>query len=189
MMVIAIAAVAQPTVTLLTFESYTFDESFNTDYGKAKVKGAFQWGGGFEFGVDDYMAIELIYQRQDADIIYNELGSQYTGTAGINYIMLGGTRYQPLNDMISGFGTLDVGAMWTEPDASLQSESVTKFSVGGRLGLRITASEKVSLRLHAQLFSPVQWGGLYFGTGGAGVSTGSSIFQFNLGGSVNFRLK
>ena len=189
MVSVVTVTLAQPAVTLLTFGGYTFDESFSTEFGKAKVKGGFQWGGGFEFGVDDYMAIELIYMRQDADVIYNQLITQYTGKAGLNYIMLGGTRYQPLNDMISGFGTLDLGAMWTEPSSQLQTESVTKFAIGGRLGIRITATEKVSLRLHAQLLSPVQWGGLYFGTGGVGVSTGSSILQFNLGGSVNIRLK
>ena len=41
--------------------------------------------------------------------------------------------------------------------------------------------------------SPVQGagGGFYFGTGGAGagVSTYSTIYQFNVGGSINFRLK
>jgi hypothetical protein len=55
------------------------------------------------------------------------------------------------------------------------------------------ASEKVSLRIHGQLLSPVQWagGGFYFGTGGsgAGVTTGSTIYQFNVGGSLNYKLR
>jgi hypothetical protein len=108
-------------------------------------------------------------------------------------MLLGGTKYAPLNDKISGFGTFYLGVAWSNPDESLQSESVTKFALGGRLGVRIMVSEKVSLRVHGQLLSPVQWagGGFYFGTGGsgAGVSTGSTIYQFNLGGSLNYRLK
>jgi opacity protein-like surface antigen len=185
---------AQPTVTLLTFESYTFADKFDTEYGGGKIQDGFQWGAGLEIGVTKTTAIELIYQRLDTDVAYTgEFNQQYTGTAGINYALLGGTRYAPLNDKIAGFGTLDLGVGWMTPGASLDSESVTKFSWGGRLGLRIQANEKVSLRLHAQLLSPVQWagGGFYFGTGGsgAGVSTGSTIYQFNLGGSLNYRIK
>ena len=184
---------AQPTITLLTFESYTFADKFDTQYGSGKIQDGFQWGGGLEFGLAETAAVELIYQNIKTNVSYQGFDDRFSGKVGINYILLGGTKYAPLNDKISGFGTLDLGVAWSNPDASLESESVTKFAIGGRLGIRISASEKVSLRLHAQLLSPVQWagGGFYFGTGGsgAGVSTGSTIYQFNLGGSLNFRLK
>jgi hypothetical protein len=61
------------------------------------------------------------------------------------------------------------------------------------LGLSIPTSEKFSLRLKTQLLSPVEWlgYGFYFGTGGNGasVTTGSTIYQFNLYRSLNFILK
>lgn len=197
-LVLATAVWAQPTVTLLTFESYTFADKFDTEYGTGKIQDGFQWGGGLEFGLSDEMAVELIYQNLKTTAYYDgyyNLGNsqRYNGNIGINYVLVGGTRYAPLNDKVSGFGTFDLGVAWSSPDESLQSESVTKFALGGRLGVRIMVSEKVSLRLHGQLLSPVQWagGGFYFGTGGsgAGVTTGSTIYQFNLGGSLNFRLK
>lgn len=190
-----ITAWAQPSVTLLTFGGHTFPDRFRTQTGNGRIQDGFQWGGGFEFGLSDEMAIELIYQNIKTDAFYQGFQQQqrFDGKVGINYLMAGGTRYFLLNDIVSGFGTLDVGAAWSNPDESLQSESITRFAVGGRLGVRITASERVSLRLHAQLLSPVQWigGGFFFGTGGsgAGISTGSTIYQFNLGGSVNFKLK
>lgn len=194
----SMVAWTQPSITLLTFEGYTFADKFDTQYGSGKVQDGFQWGGGLEFGLSDEMAVELIYQRMDAGAYYDGYWSQgpsqrLNGTVGINYLMLGGTRYAPLNEKIAGFGSLDVGVGWFEPSESLESGNITKFSWGGRLGVRFMASEKVSLRIHAQLMSPVQWagGGFYFGTGGSGVgvSTGSTIYQFNLGGSLNFRLK
>lgn len=192
-MLVTIAAWAQPTVTLLTFESYTFADKFDTQYGTGKIQDGFQWGAGLEFGLSETAAVELIYQNLKTDVYYQGFDRRYDGNVGINYAMLGGTRYLPVNDKISGFGSGDLGVAWSNPDSSLDSESVTKFAIGGRLGVRIMASEKVSLRLHAQLLSPVQWagGGFYFGTGGggAGVSTGSTIWQFNLGGSLNFRIK
>jgi len=194
LIILGTAAWAQPTITLMTFESYTFADKFNTQFGTGKIQDGFQWGGGLEFGLSDVAAVELIYQRLDTDASYDAgVSTRLSGQVGINYIMLGGTRYAPLNDRIAGFGTLNMGVGWMETSETLESGTPTKFSIGGRLGLRIMASEKVSLRIHTQLFSPVQWagGGLYFGTGGAGagVSTGSTIWQFNLGGSVNFRLK
>lgn len=193
LIVLATAAWAQPTITLMTFESYTFADKFDTEYGSGKIQDGFQWGGGLEFGLAETAAVELIYQNLKADVSYQGFDNRYEGNVGINYVMLGGTKYAPFSDKVSGFATGDLGVAWSNPDASLQSESVTKFAIGGRLGVRIMASEKVSLRLHAQLFSPVQWagGGFYFGTGGsgAGVSTGSTIWQFNLGGSLNYRLK
>jgi hypothetical protein len=184
---------AQPSVTLLTFESYTFSDKFSTEYGEGKIGDGFQWGGGLEFGLKETAAVELIYQTMKTTATYRALSSTPTGSVNVNYAMLGGTKYMPLNDVISGFGSVDAGVGWFNASESLQSANSTKFSIGGRLGLRIQTSEKVSIRLHGQVLSPVQWagGGFYFGTGGAGtgVSTGSTIWQWNLGGSVNIRVK
>lgn len=185
-------------ITLLTFESYTFADKFLTEYGDGKFGDGFQWGAGLEFEIQPGSAIELIYQRMDADVSYDGYDSgsyeRYNGTVGLNYIMLGVTGYRPVNDKVSGFGSFDMGVGFTSNvEETLYSNNVTKFALGGRLGVRIAPSDKISVRLHAQLMSPVQWfgGGFYFGTGGggAGVSTGTTIFQFNLGGSVNYRIK
>jgi hypothetical protein len=190
---LATAAWAQPTITLMTFESYTFSDKFDTEYGTGKIQDGFQWGGGLEFGLAETVAVELIYQNLKTDVYYQGFDNRYDGNMGINYVMLGGTKYAPLNDKIAGFGTVDLGVAWNNPDTKLNVESVTKFAVGFRLGARFMVSEKVSLRIHGQLFSPVQWAGagVFIGTGGsgAGVTTGSTIYQFNLGGSLNYRLK
>jgi hypothetical protein len=193
LVILAISVWAQPSITLLTFESYTFADQFDTEYGTGKIEDGFQWGGGLEFGLSETMAVELIYQNLKTDAYYQGFDGRYDGNIGINYVMLGGTRYAPLNDKVSGFGTIDMGVAWSNPDTDLDIENATKFAIGFRLGARIMASEKVSLRIHGQVFSPVQWagGGVFFGTGGsgAGVTTGSTIWQFNLGGSLNYRLK
>lgn len=190
---LALASWAQPSITLLTFESYTFSDKFDTEYGTGKIQDGFQWGGGLEFGFAETVALELIYQNIKTDVFYQGFDQRYEGNVGINYVLLGATKYAPVNDKISGFGTFNAGVAWSNPDESLQSESVTKLALGARLGVRIMASEKISLRIHGQVLSPVQWagGGFYFGTGGsgAGVSTGSTIWQFNVGGSLNYRLK
>jgi hypothetical protein len=183
----------EKTVTLLTFGGYTFKDKI--DFGSGyygEIGDGFQYGAGFEVGLSDENAVEIIYQRMDPKTFVQGLNQRETGEIGINYIMLGGTRYAPINEKLAGFATLDAGVGFLSPkETSL--DGVTKFAWGLRLGLRMMTSEKVSLRIHAQLMSPVQGagGGFYLGTGGAGagVSTYSSIYQFNFGASVNFRLK
>lgn len=193
MIVACVIAYAQPTVTLLTFGGYTFQDRIDFSNGYGEIGDGFQWGGGFEVGLSDYNAVELIYQRMDPQtFVQGPLNQRETAEIGINYIMIGGTRYAPLNEKIAGFASVDAGLGFLSPKES-SYDGVTKFAWGLRLGVRIMASEKVSLRLHGQLMSPVQGagGGFYLGTGGAGVgvSTYSTIYQFNLGGSLNFRLK
>ena len=100
---------AQPSVTLLTFESYTFPDKFDTEYGPAKVMDGFQWGGRLEFGLSEENAIELIYQHLDMTLTIRDLIVVMTDLLGINYILVGGTRYMPVNEKISGFGTMDLG--------------------------------------------------------------------------------
>lgn len=185
---------AQPTVTLLTFESYSFSDRVVTSDGyEGEIGDGFQWGGGLEFGLKETMAVELIYQRLETQGYINYPLSRDQGKVAVNYFMLGGTRYMPVNDKISGFGTVDLGlGVLGSPDNS-SDDNTEKFAWGLRLGVRIAASEKVSLRLHGQLMSAVQavGGGLYFGTGGAGagISGYSTFYQFNLGGSLNYRLR
>ncbi len=185
-------------VTLLTFESYTFADKVEFPYGYGKIYDGFQWGVGLEIGLSEYNAIEIIYQNLVADVYVEDYyfsvinPDTYYGEATFNYILVGGTRYLPVNDVLSGFGSLDIGMTIASPNGD-QFDSVTKFTWAGRLGLRVKGSGRLSFRVHAQITNPVQafGGGLYFGTGGAGagVSTYSTIWQFNLGGSVNLQLR
>ncbi len=185
---------AQPTVTLLTFESYSFSDKVVTSDGyNGKIGDGFQWGGGLEFGLKETMAVELIYQRLETKGYIQYPLSRDEGNVAVNYFMIGGTRYMPVNEKISGFGTVDLGLGVLGSTDNSSDNNAEKFAWGLRLGVRIAASEKVSLRLHGQLMSAVQavGGGVYFGTGGAGAGiTGySTFYQFNLGGSLNYRLK
>ena len=69
----SMAAFAQPTVTLMTFESYTFADNFDTEYGTGRIGDGFQWGGGLEFGLNETSAVELIYQTMNTTASYQGL--------------------------------------------------------------------------------------------------------------------
>ncbi len=92
-----------------------------------------------------------------------------------------------------GFGGMGLGVAFIDskdPLHQVDSNSSTAFAWQLRGGVIIWGSEKIGIKLQAQLQSAVQsvGGGVYFGTGGAGagVSTYSSLLQFGLGGGLVF---
>ena len=195
---LAVAAPASAQVLRLNlYGGYTFRDRFPLGgaYGgftwqEGAINESAHFGGGLEFEVRPNKAIEIYYQMQPTTGYVQTSLDRYTTDVTANYLMLGGLGYAPFNDNLKGFGGLLVGAGWATSDAG----SSTKFAWGGRLGLMISPSERVGVRLGAQLLSPVQGasGGLYVGAGtggvstGAGVSTYSTIYQFGFFGGLAF---
>ena len=202
---LCVSAFGQGKIKLNAYGAYVFDDKFDTyytsnQYIEGTIKGGFQWGAGLEFALHDDYGLELVYYRQDTDlpITYDGFGSglgSSTVDLGINYIMAGGKRYMnTMNEKIQPYGGLLAGMVIfenKEPQGD-EDDSYVKFAWGLRLGVNIWATEKVAVKLQAQLLSAVQGagGGLYLGTGGAGagVSTYSTIYQFGLGGGLCFKL-
>jgi hypothetical protein len=185
------------------YAMYAFDDAVDsyystTSYFNTTIKGGLVWGAGLEYVVHESNGIELLYMRQDtkAPTKYYQGGDKSSDfDIGINYIMLGFNRYQRFeNQKVEGFGGLGLGvgifditkpANGANPGAK---QSSTKFAWSLKLGVNIYASEKFGIKLQTGLLSAVQsvGGGLYFGTGGAGagVSTYSSMLQFQIGGGI-----
>jgi hypothetical protein len=184
------------------YGGYVFDDKISSYYSDiiyfdGKVKGGFQWGAGLEYLIRSEYGVELLYYRQDthAPINYQTLfeGGVENVDLGVNYIMLGGNRHKAFGDgNVDGYGGLLAGVGIVSGETSRFSETLTKFAWGIRLGCNIWAGEKVGVKLQAQLLSIAQGagGGVYFGTGGAGVgvSTYSTIYQFGFSGGLVFKL-
>ena len=201
--VMSIKAQGGEGVYLNGYALYAFDDSFDSYYSggryyEAKIKGGLQWGAGVEYRVQPETGVELLYLRQDtnAPTSYFALEQKFTDfDLGINYIMVGGNRHMPIGTgNVEGDFGLMVGmiiADLNDPNSSY-SDTATKFAWGLRGGVTVWATEKVGIKLQAQLLSAVQsmGGGFYFGTGGAGagLSSYSTIYQFGLGGGLAFNL-
>lgn len=185
------------------YGNYVFDdhvESYYSDnsYFNGTVKGGFLWGVGLQFNLRDNYGLELLYMRQDtkANLDYYSDGAQKTDfDLSMNYVMLGGVKsiHRP-GAKAEPYGGLMLGANFitVKNPENNKSDNSTKFAWGLRGGVNVWASDKVGIKLQAQLISSVQGagGGLYFGTGGvgAGVSTYSSVLQFGLGGGLTFKI-
>jgi hypothetical protein len=186
------------------YSGYVFDDNSidayasNTNYYSGAIKGGYQWGGGLEYMASETKGIEIKYLRQDADApmdYYNVIKQHKDFELAINYILLGGSNYfKTGNDKVEPYAGFGVGAAIINvknPSPNTDS-SLTKFAWNLKLGTNIWLNEKIGLKLQAQLLSAVQsvGGSVYFGTGGsgAGVSSYSSMLQFELGGGLVFKL-
>jgi hypothetical protein len=203
LMFCTVRAISQhkPEVRLNVYAGYVFDdhvESYysNTSYYNGTVKGALKWGGGLEYMVHPAVGIELSYllESTTAPTTYYETSEKSRDfDIDISYLMLGGIRYFPMNTSVESYFGFDLGAGFvnvSNPTTGTKSSS-TKFAWEIKGGANIWTSEKVGIKLQANLVSLAQaaGGGIYFGTGGVspGLSAYSSILQFSLGGGLVFR--
>ncbi len=178
-------------VELTPIAGYTFPERFDVNQGEARVSGGFTYGGILTFDINDNYGVELIYTRQDADA---EVNSFYlverNVPVSVNYIQAGGARYFPVNAMTRFFAGLNLGAAGLVPKE--EYEQGWLFAVGLKGGVKYYFTDRVGLRVQANMQMPVQWAGagFFIGTGGSGVTvdTFSTIFQFSFTGGLVFKL-
>jgi len=185
------------------FAGYVFDDHVDsyyssTSYFEGTIKGGFRWGGGLEYMVNPAYGVNLIYLTQSTTAPLNyydnnpPVGVKFQELdLTTHWIMLGGCRYMR-KDKFEPYGGFEIGMVISNAeDKRGNSASNTNFAWGVKLGTNIFFSEKVGLKIQADLRSATQaaGGGIYFGTGGvgAGVSSYSTIYQFGLGGGLVFR--
>jgi len=190
-------------IRLNLFSAYVFDDNVDsyyssTSYYSGTINGGFEWGAGLEYMAMETKGIEIKYLRRDctAPMIYYNNGEQSkTLDLALNYILLGGNNYFQTGGKVEPYAGMAIGVGIVtlknpEPDSDLNN--ITKFAWDLKIGTNIWASEKVGIKLQANLQSMVQsvGGGFYFGTGGggAGISTYSTMYQWVLGGGLTFKL-
>lgn len=187
------------------YGNYVFDdrvESYNTstNYFQGTIEGGLLWGAGIEVQVHDLYAIEVLYLRQDtkAPVHFYDINSfsekNATLDVGIDWIMSGGMRaLTPEKTKIEPYAgcLLGVALIKAENPEKNSTANATKFAWGLRVGSNFWFTDRLAIKVHANLLSAVQasGGSLYFGTGGAGTTvTGySSMTQFSLGGGLVFQ--
>ncbi|PZX51926.1 outer membrane beta-barrel protein [Algoriphagus chordae] len=190
-----------------TYAGYVFKDRVdsyysNSSYFDGQIQDGLRWGAGIEYHIPNRGAIEIQYLRQDTNAptryqdggIFNGQIQNTDFDVAINWLMLNGTRYFPINDLIEPFGGMGIGMgifNIGNPDTG-KDNTGTKFAWNIRGGSNFWVADNIAIRLQASLFSATQafGGGLYFGTGGygGGLSSYSSMYQFGLEGGLVFRL-
>ncbi|MDI1323047.1 MAG: porin family protein [Algoriphagus sp.] len=191
-------------IRLNTYAGYVFADKVDSYYSSSsyyegKIQENLRWGLGIEYKLDANKAFELQYLRQDTQVPLTYLDSDFGGNVkstefdlAMNWIMLNGTNYIKVNETVEPFigGGIGMAIFNVENPDTGYSDGGTKFAWAIRGGSNFWVSEKVAIRIQANLMSAVQsvGGGIYFGTGGggAGVSTYSTMYQFGFEGGLVF---
>ena len=97
-------------------------------------------------------------------------------------------------DFIKGFASIEMTVPFGADEASgseyrpiLQPKS-TKFEFGFTGGAKYFFTDRIGIRLQAQLLIPIEWGGVYYSSGGSVFTTGGSLLQLNFTGGLIVRL-
>ncbi len=203
LVIASVFASAQSKVRLNLYGSYVFDDGFDVhndvnNYFSGKIKAGAQWGGGIEYLPNDYYSVELLYLNKSSDAPADfkfGLGQQPNHeifNVGLNYILLAFNGLKKTSGKVEGYGSLLAGVMFTDVEATLKggSGSNTDFSWGGRVGVNIWASQKIGIKLQAQILTSAKatggdtywsyWGPVY-------LNTYTALWQFGLGGGLTFK--
>ena len=193
-------AQSQGDMGLNLYGGYTFQDRISSDISYVEIQDAFQYGAGLEFYVRKTKSIELKYLRMDTNtpIFAPSLTAPFNvkqanvgnDSSAINYVLIGGNNYfETGNSSVIPFAGLDLGVGWVSGDQS----SNVKFAWDIKAGVKIKASETVSVKLHAyfQTIWATYGSDVYYYPyyGYYSYPSDASLYQFGLGGAVSFDFK
>lgn len=187
------------TVEIIPSYGYQFGSKLN--YGAnnyIKIQDSDQWGVSLGYEAVEDVMVELSYTHQGStvrvrDFFLNIPTEERLADISGDWIMVGGTKYFP-NGNIRPFVGGALGMVIITPSnenreiTSLSYSSNTNFAFSFKGGVNFMFSEHVGINLQGNLMFPVNWGGFYVGTGGAGVSVSSTTIIGGISGGLVFRI-
>lgn len=182
-------------VEITPITGYTFPASYRITSGTARLGDGQNWGGNLGFSIRDNMEIELSYNYMATRATASSplISNRVDVRTQVHYAMIGANRLFPASDAITLFAGMKLGTgTLAFPDR--EYNNVTKFSWGIQGGMKYFATERIGIRMQANLMMPVvaAGGSLWWSPGGGtavGVSTWSPIVQFGFTGGMIFRLR
>lgn len=191
---VGILETSAQSVEITPFTGYTFDHSFPIRGGRATLGGGQTVGGLLGFKLSDLTEIEVLYSWQSGNSVARStaIQSNVNTVTNANYILIGGNKLFPLNSQMTLFSGLKAGAgIVAFPNGDYRD--ISRFTVGLNGGMKYFFTEKVGVRVQANLMMPVSNAGanLWWSPGSGtqvGVNGWSSVIQFGFTGGLVFRL-
>lgn len=165
---------------------FQFGGKMDVRDGELKVEESGNYGIILDYRLGANAQIEFYWLRQDSEIKLKEFFGVERFKAAVEYWQIGILRTFKL-DKVTPFSGFTFGLVNLRPkNVDLSNE--IRFAVALKGGVKYFFSEKVGLRLQAELLLPIQWVGasLFCGTGGCstGASAGTTILQGALNGGI-----
>lgn len=182
-------------IEITPMTGYTFAAGFPISGGRAQLGDGQNWGGFLGFGLNDFTEIEISYSYLSARATANSRNLQLdvNTQAQMHYAMIGGNRLFPVSEKATLFtgGKLGTGTL-AFPNGDYRN--ITRFSVGFQGGVKVYPSDRIGLRVQANLMFPILSSGasLWWSPGGGtavGISGWSPLVQFGFTGGLIFRLQ
>jgi len=179
--------------------SYGYQFGTKLSYGPSYVKmeGSSQFGINLGVELQTGMMLDLSYYNMSSEVRIKDFiiapFEERLTDVNLDWFFIGATRYLksgPLKPFVGGgLGLVIVSPKNENRDlvnGSFSSE--TRFAFSIKTGINYMFSDVIGINLQGNLFLPVNYGGFYVGTGGAGISTGSTLIFGGFSGGLVFRL-
>lgn len=169
--------------------------SYGSNYVKMEDSGQFGINLGFELQIG--MMLDLSYYNMNSEVRIRDVivapFEQRLADLNLDWFLVGATRYLqsgPLKPFVGGgLGLVIISPKNENLDIVNSSfSSETRFAFSFKAGVNYMFSDVIGINLQGNLFFPVNYGGFYVGSGGAGISTGSTVIFGGFSGGLIFRL-
>jgi hypothetical protein len=166
----------------------SYDVRYRDLYGSLDIKNSSVWGIALDVNLRPGKQLELLYHRQDSDLIFKEQGSwEKTNLGGIavEYWHIGGVAGFR-RDNVMPFASATLGLTRFHPKTNLAGDEY-RFSMILGLGAKLYANERLGIRIQGRMPWTILDGGASIFCGGGGCYTsigGYGIAQFELSGGL-----
>jgi hypothetical protein len=157
----------------------------------------FAEGDQYSFTIGVYMfegvMTEVTYTHQSTDITrrYNGVTEHITDL-NADWIMIGASKYLTKDKLRPFLGGGIGAAIFNSNNENPRVGKIdTKWylAVSAKAGVNYMFTEQLGINIQGNLMFPIQWGGVYIGTGGSGVSGSSTTLIGGFSGGLVYRLK
>ena len=185
---------AQATIDIMPFYGWQMNGKIKFYQGELRTDANPLFGVAMDVIVQQDMAVRFQYSRTETMSHFRPYSNYQDFDAedfdmGNEYYQIGAVRYLKM-DNIEPFGAFTLGA--ARYFSNDYGNDLWRFSITAGLGVKIFLTEKVGIKLQGDFMMPMYFEGVgfYFGSGGSGLTTYSSVpmLQGNFNGGLVFRL-
>ena len=193
---VAVSTYAQIEITPQA--GYQVGSKYNFYDGYMKLKASGSYGVTVDFDINPLGGqIEFMYAFQNADLNIkpNRFSPEiYITNFNVHHIQVGFLQNFNDDEDLVPFGGMSAGMAIFSPqnidsvDLDYDPGNRTKFEFGFTGGAKYFFTDRIGIRLQAQLLIPIEWGGVYYSNGGSVYTSGGSLLQLNFTGGLIVRL-
>jgi len=195
------AASAYAQIEITPQAGYQIGSKYSYNGGYMKLKASPHFGVTVDFDINPVGGqVEVIYAFQNADLNIQDYFyfpyETFITKFAVHHIQVGFIQNFQYDEPLRPYAGMSAGLAIFNPEyiesnglrPGYDPSSTTKFEFGFTGGVKYFFTERIGLRVQAQLLIPIEWGGVYYGNGGSVYTSGGSLLQLNFTGGLIFRL-